>query len=162
MNMNGEMMADRLGVLLEQRQLTVAAAESCTGGLLGGMITVRAGASAYFLGSAVTYANSAKEKLLGVPSAVLAAHGAVSAETAAAMAAGARTLFGADAAVAVTGIAGPGGAVPGKPVGTVFIGVADGRRTETRRYQFSGDRGAVREQTVLAALTQLYGFLGGV
>lgn len=161
MNMNVEIMADRLGLLLEQRQITVAAAESCTGGLLGGMITARAGASVYFLGSAVTYANSAKEKLLGVPTAVLAAHGAVSAETAASMASGARILFGSDVAVSVTGIAGPGGAVLGKPVGTVFISVADGQRAETRRYQFAGDRGAVREQTVLTAITQLYDFLGG-
>jgi PncC family amidohydrolase len=112
-------LASELGRLLSTRGLTLALAESCTGGLIGSLITDVAGSSDYFLGSAVTYANSAKQSFLGVRTETLLAHGAVSAETAAEMAQGARRIFGADIAAAVTGIAGPGGGVPGKPVGLV-------------------------------------------
>jgi PncC family amidohydrolase len=114
-------LARELGRLLSTRGLTLALAESCTGGLIGNLITDVAGSSDYFLGSAVTYANSAKQNLLGVRTETLLAHGAVSAETATEMARGARRIFGADIATAVTGIAGPGGDTPGKPVGLVYI-----------------------------------------
>ena len=114
-------LASKLGRLLTVRGLTLALAESCTGGLVGSLITDVAGSSDYFLGSAVTYANSAKQNLLGVRPETLLAHGAVSVETAAEMAQGARRIFGADIAASVTGIAGPGGGMPGKPVGLVHI-----------------------------------------
>jgi PncC family amidohydrolase len=114
-------LAVELGHRLQERGLTLALAESCTGGLIGDLITDVPGSSDYFLGGAVTYANSAKEHILGVKHDTLLAHGAVSAETAAEMAQGARRLFGADVAVSVTGIAGPGGDMPGKPVGLVHI-----------------------------------------
>lgn len=107
-----------------ERELTIGAAESCTGGLVGKLLTDRPGSSGYFLGSIVCYANSAKEKLLGVPAETLATHGAVSPETAAAMATGARAALGCDFAVSVTGIAGPGGGTPEKPVGLIYMGVA--------------------------------------
>ena len=110
-----------LGRLLNARGLTLALAESCTGGLIGSLITDMTGSSDYFLGSAVTYANGAKEDILGVQHETLLAHGAVSAETAAEMAQGARRIFGAAIAASVTGIAGPGGGIPGKPVGLVHI-----------------------------------------
>ncbi len=114
-------LAVELGALLRARGLTLALAESCTGGLIGNLITDVAGSSDYFLGSAVTYANSAKEGLLGVRHETLAAHGAVSAETAAEMAQGARRIYGADVAASVTGIAGPGGDTPDKPAGLTYI-----------------------------------------
>jgi nicotinamide-nucleotide amidase len=114
-------LAGQVGRLLRQRDLKLALAESCTGGLIGSLITDVPGSSDYFLGSAVTYAYSAKEAILGVRKETLAAHGAVSPETAAEMAQGARRLFGADLAVSVTGIAGPTGAAPNKPLGLVCI-----------------------------------------
>jgi PncC family amidohydrolase len=114
-------LAAELGHRLQECGLTLALAESCTGGLIGNLITDVPGSSDYFLGSAVTYAYSAKENLLGVRHETLLAHGAVSAETAAEMARGARRIFGADIALSVTGIAGPGGSMPGKPVGLVHI-----------------------------------------
>ena len=114
-------LAEQVGRLLTATGLTLALAESCTGGLIGSLITDVPGSSAYFLGSAVCYAYSAKEGILGVRHETLLAHGAVSAECAAEMAQGARRIFGADLAVSVTGIAGPGGGLPNKPTGTTFI-----------------------------------------
>jgi PncC family amidohydrolase len=114
-------MAAEIGRLLIARRLTLAFAESCTGGLAGSLITDIAGSSEYFLGSAVTYAYSAKEGLLGVRHDTLLAHGAVSAETAAEMAWGARRVFRSDIAVSITGIAGPSGGTPDKPVGLVHL-----------------------------------------
>ena len=114
-------LAVALGERLRGRGLTLALAESCTGGLIGSLITDVAGSSDYFLGSAVTYANSAKAGLLGVREETLATVGAVSAETAAQMAQGARRVYGADIAAAVTGIAGPGGGTPEKPTGLTYI-----------------------------------------
>ncbi len=138
--------------LLRARGLTCATAESCTGGGIGSAITSVAGSSEIFLGGVISYANEVKRDVLGVDEAVLASVGAVSSECAAAMATGVRRLTGADIAVAVTGIAGPGGGSAEKPVGTVWFGLAtpDGVRTE--RALFMGDRDRVREQTVVHAL----------
>ena len=133
-------LAIELGCLLSTRGLTLALAESCTGGLIGSLITDVAGSSDYFLGSAVTYANSAKQNLLGVRPETLLAHGAVSAETAAEMAQGARRIFGAEIAAAVTGIAGPGGGMPGKPVGLVHIHLSAADAEIGERHVWDADR----------------------
>jgi len=130
-----------VGELLTERKISVAFAESCTGGLVGHRLTNVPGSSAYYRGGVNAYANSAKEQLLGVPGSLLATHGAVSEEVAGAMAEGARHALGADVAVGVTGIAGPDGGTADKPVGTVCFGLAaSGYPTVTRRYQLWGNR----------------------
>lgn len=131
--------------------VTLATAESCTGGLLGAALTEVAGASDAYLGGVVAYANEVKTGQLGVPEDVIRRHGAVSGEVAAAMAEGARRVFRADVAAAVTGIAGPGGASPGKPVGLVHVHVAAPGGGEARRLDLPGDREAVRARA--SALT---------
>lgn len=145
-------LAERLQGVCLGRGLTVATAESCTGGLAAATITEVPGASGYFVGGVVSYANSAKEELLGVPGAAIAAHGAVSAQVAMAMAAGARARFGAALAVAITGVAGPDGGTEAKPVGLTYVALADGRGTDVRRFSFTGDRTVVRESAVREAL----------
>jgi nicotinamide-nucleotide amidase len=141
---------------LRARGWMVAAAESCTGGLIAAACTSVAGSSDWFERGFVTYSNAAKTELLGVPVATLAAHGAVSEEAVRAMAEGALVHSAAQLAIAVTGIAGPGGAVPGKPVGTVWVALARrGGTTEARRLQLAGDRAAVRTQTVEHTLAWL-------
>lgn len=140
---------------LRERALTLALAESCTGGLVAKSLTDQAGASAAFIGAVVAYADSVKTGLLRVAPETLAAHGAVSAETAREMATGVRTLLGADLALSITGIAGPAGGTPAKPVGTVWIGTATAQRAEARLFHFSGDRRAIREQAAAAALSLL-------
>lgn len=136
--------------------LRLVTAESCTGGLISAALTDVPGASRVFDRGFVTYSNQAKTDLLGVPPFMLKEHGAVSAQVAEAMAAGARVQSGADLAVAVTGIAGPGGATPDKPVGLVYIATASkGQATEATRHDFPGDRTAVRGATVAAALRAL-------
>ncbi|MGY2127781.1 competence/damage-inducible protein A [Blastococcus sp. SYSU DS0617] len=137
---------------LSGRGLTVATAESCTGGLLAGRLSARAGASGYLLGGVTAYANGAKQALLGVPAELLDRHGAVSAEVAAAMADGARTRFGADVGVGITGVAGPGGGTPEKPVGTVHVCVAGPDARLSRALRLRGSRTAVRERSVTMAL----------
>jgi nicotinamide-nucleotide amidase len=138
--------------LLQARGLTLSTAESCTGGLIAAALTAIPGSSATVLAGYVTYSNEAKARMLGVPPDVLAAVGAVSKEVARHMAEGALRDSGADLAVSCTGIAGPGGATAGKPVGLVFIGRARrGMGTEVERHVFPGDRGAVRAATVDAA-----------
>ena len=138
--------------LLRERGLTVATAESCTGGLVAARLTAVPGASDVVVGGVVAYADSVKEGVLGVPAAVLAAHGAVSAETAAAMARGAREQLGADVAVAVTGIAGPDGGTDEKPVGLVFLHASSARGERVARIDFPGDRDTIRARAVVAAL----------
>ena len=130
----------------------LATAESLTGGGIGQAITSVSGASAVFAGGVISYTNEAKNRVLGVPMDILDTCGAVSAPVAKAMAEGARSVIGADVAVAVTGLAGPDGDEFGNPVGTVFIGYADETTAFAREYHFSGDRAAVREQTICAAL----------
>ena len=132
----GKSLPEVIGDLFIKRHLTLAVAESCTGGLIADWLTNRPGSSEYFLMSAVTYANSAKTEILDVPAATIEKHGAVSEETAAAMAAGARKKSGADWALATSGIAGPDGGTPEKPVGTICIGLAGPDGVESRRYRF--------------------------
>ncbi len=134
------------------RGLTLATAESCTGGLLAGRITGVAGSSAYFLGGVVSYSNDAKIALLGVEASALAAHGAVSEVVACQMARGARQRLGADLALSVTGVAGPGGGTPDKPVGLTWIGLADARGERAARFVWESDREGNRARSVEAAL----------
>ena len=143
--------AEKLVELLKRTGKTLSTAESCTGGLIGGAITSVPGSSEIFLGGAISYSNEVKERLLGVEEDTLVDHGAVSEETAREMATGARDLFRTSTAIAVTGIAGPGGATPTKPVGLVYIAVADGPRVVVCRNIFKGDREQVRSQTVATA-----------
>ena len=149
-------LAAELGSLLVARKWKVTAAESCTGGLVAGAITSVAGSSAWFEQSYVTYSNAAKSDRLDVDADLIASHGAVSEPVAKAMAAGALAAAKADLAVAITGIAGPGGATPGKPVGTVCFAWASGNRPpEASTQHFDGDRSAVRRASVVAALEGL-------
>jgi nicotinamide-nucleotide amidase len=142
-----------LGALLAARGWRVATAESCTGGLVAAAITATAGSSGWFDAGFVCYSNAMKTAVLGVPPATLDAQGAVSEAVARAMAEGALARSGADLAVAVTGIAGPGGAVPGKPVGTVCFGWAvRGAATSATTRHFQGDRAEVRRLSALAAM----------
>jgi len=142
-----------LGAALSASGKTVAVAESCTGGLLGGAITSIPGSSLYFSGGVLAYGNSAKISLLAVPPDLIAARGAVSREVAIAMAEGVLSLFRADLAIAVTGVAGPGGGSRGKPVGTVWVAVvAPGAVRYAHRFRFSGGREAVRRESVRASL----------
>ncbi|HSP72595.1 MAG TPA: nicotinamide-nucleotide amidohydrolase family protein [Gaiellaceae bacterium] len=138
--------------LCRARGLTLATAESCTGGLVGARLTSVPGSSDVFLGGIVAYANETKEALLGVPPALLAQHGAVSAETAEAMAVGARRTLAADVAVSVTGVAGPGGAGADKPVGLVFLHAEGPDGGCGLRFEFPGDRDAIRRRATAAAL----------
>jgi nicotinamide-nucleotide amidase len=140
-----------LGLAREQG-LSLAAAESCTGGLVAARLTSVPGASDVFRGSVVSYDNSVKIDQLGVSEETLAAHGAVSAETAAEMAHGAQESLGADVAAAVTGIAGPGGGTPEKPVGLVYLHVSGPGREGARELLLPGDRDAVRRRATAAAL----------
>lgn len=142
-----------VGELLARRGLRLAAAESCTGGMVAAGFTAHAGASAYFEAGYVTYSDAAKERLLGVRGATLGQHGAVSEEVALEMLSGA--LRGADVAVAITGIAGPGGGSPDKPVGTVWIAAGTTARPVARRFHFDGGRARVRADSVVAALDLL-------
>lgn len=148
-------LAASLVARLRAEAWTLATAESCTGGLIAAYLTSVAGSSDAFLGGVVAYANAVKTGQLGVPEATLARHGAVSAETARAMAEGVRARLGADLALSVTGIAGPGGGSPGKPVGLVYIGLAGRAGTKTAEHRFAGDRDAIRLAAVRAALAGL-------
>ena len=141
----------------------LATAESCTGGLIAATCTAVAGSSHWFDRGFVTYSNEAKSELLGVPAALIAAHGAVSEPVALRMAEGALARSAADLAVSVTGIAGPGGAVPGKPVGTVWMALARrGAPAQARLLQLPGSRSEVRASTVRAALAALGDACGAV
>ena len=148
-------LAERLQGICLGRATTVALAESCTGGLIAATITEVAGSSGYFLGGVVSYSNDAKAALLDVPEATLGAHGAVSAQVAKAMAAGAQARFAATLAASVTGVAGPDGGSEAKPVGLTYVGLAAGDRVDVRRFQFAGDRAGNREAAARAALEWL-------
>ncbi len=152
---NLDELASRVIEIFREKGLSLALAESCTGGMIAETITNVAGASDIFYGSAVTYVNSAKEHILGVAHETLEKHGAVSSECAEEMACGARRVYGADVAMSVTGIAGPGGGSEAKPVGTVWFGLATKDGAETFRRRFDGDRAAVRRQTVEEVLRRL-------
>lgn len=150
----------RLHAQLRERRATVTCAESLTGGLLSAALTALAGSSDIFVGGLVTYATPLKTSLLGVPAAVVERHGVVSAECARAMAEGARRVTGATYALSSTGVAGPGPA-DGIPAGTVFVGVAGPAGSTAVALELVGDRGAVRERTVVEAISVLSAILGG-
>jgi PncC family amidohydrolase len=156
---NHQSLEVEVGRLLAEHGLTLALAESCTGGLVGNLITDVPGSSNYFLGSAVTYADSAKEAVLGVRHETLLAHGAVSAETAAEMAQAARRLFGADIAVAVTGIAGPGGGIPEKPVGLTHIHLSAADAEIGERHVWDADRAGNKRKSAEATLALIVQYL---
>ena len=147
-----EPLAAALGRILKAHKLTLSAAESCTGGLVGSLITDIAGSSAYFLGSAGTYCNEMKEKILGVSAKTLAAYTEVSPQTAGEMAEGSCRLYGADIAISTTGIAGPSGGTADKPVGLVYTGIAGPWGTVTHRDVYPGDRREVKERAATRAI----------
>ncbi|MDQ2922740.1 MAG: nicotinamide-nucleotide amidohydrolase family protein, partial [Candidatus Dormibacteraeota bacterium] len=152
---SNEAAGQELGDQLRKGGLTVSVAESCTGGMVGALITDRPGSSAYFFGGVIAYSDDVKRDQLGVSPALLERVGAVSAEVAKAMAEGARSRFGTDLAVGVTGIAGPDSDGSNKPVGLTYIAVASARGTVSREFRFSGDRASNRRQAVLQALRLL-------
>jgi PncC family amidohydrolase len=145
-------LAVRIGERCLALAVRIATVESCTGGLIGHALTEVPGSSAYYVGGFVTYSDDAKQAMVGVPGDVLAAHGAVSAQTALAMAAGGRERTGADIAVSVTGIAGPDGGSTAKPVGLTYVAVADGTGGEVRRYVWPGSRADNKRASAQAAM----------
>jgi nicotinamide-nucleotide amidase len=149
---SNETLEEVVGKSLKMRGYTLATAESCTGGLLAGRITDVPGSSEYFLEGVVSYSNEAKINLLGVPKKLIEIHGAVSEQVAGAMAAGIRKRAGSTFGISVTGVAGPGGGSPEKPVGLVYIALADESQTTTRKFIFPGDRQFIRTLSVNAAL----------
>lgn len=151
-----ETLAELVHKTLTERGLTLATAESCTGGTIASQLTAQAGASAYFKGGVVAYSNAVKECALGVQHSTLEAHGAVSEETAREMAEGVRNRLGADLAIATTGIAGPDGGTKEKPVGTVWIAVADATHTEAQLLSFPGRR---RQQNIDRTVNQAFSML---
>jgi PncC family amidohydrolase len=155
--LEGAELARRLGEALVRAGATLALAESCTGGLVSEWITDVPGSSRYFRGAVVAYADEAKLRLLGVAPATLREHGAVSEHVAAEMAEGAAAAFGASLGLAITGIAGPEGAVQGKPVGTVYLALKTRDRLVARRAQYPGSRAAVRSAAASEALRMALG-----
>ena len=151
----------RVGSLLTQRHLTLVTAESCTGGLVASRITDVAGSSVYFMGGIVAYSYEAKAALLGVSWDTLNGKGAVSKETVIEMARGARKALGADIAVSVSGIAGPGGGTPDKPVGSTWIGLATPSGEEARHFVWDGDRIRNKQLSSEAALQFILDYLEG-
>jgi nicotinamide-nucleotide amidase len=154
---DGRTIDDIVADELRGRGLRLAVAESCTGGMLGGRVTARAGSSDYFAGGVISYSNQAKMDLLGVPPGMLAQYGAVSEEVAGAMAEGVRAALRADYALSITGVAGPDGGTPEKPVGLVYLGCAGPAGTSVRRGVFPGDRDTVRMFSATSALHLLRG-----
>lgn len=150
-----------MGEILRKKGLSLAIAESCTGGLLGMRLTEVSGASHYFRGGIIAYANAVKASVLGIPWETLERHGAVSSECARAMAEGARKLLAADLALAITGIAGPTGGTGEKPVGLVYIALAHAQGTVVERHEFRGSRQGVRWSASEAALDLLFRHLTG-
>jgi nicotinamide-nucleotide amidase len=148
----GESLEEVVGMYLVMRQKTVAVAESCTGGLLSERLTRVPGSSNYFLGGMVCYSNELKTTLAGVPADLITEHGAVSLAVAQAMAEGVRKRTGASLGIGITGVAGPGGGTPEKPVGLVFIALADDNGTQIREFRFPGDRERVRHWATQLAL----------
>ncbi len=146
-------LAQQVGASCRAAGLSLATAESCTGGLVAHLITEIPGSSTYFQGGLVTYADEVKMALVSVPETVLAAHGAVSAQVAVAMAEGARRRLGVDVAVAVTGVAGPDGGTEAKPVGLTYVAVADAAGDEVRKHQWDMDRTGNKRASAAAALS---------
>lgn len=152
-------LAEEVGILLESRGMTLSVAESCTGGMLGSILTSVAGASEWFLGGVTAYSNSLKVSLLKVPGELLLRHGSVSRAAAEAMACGMNHVSGSDLALSVTGIAGPGGGSDSKPVGTVFMAMCNGQRVKVWNEIFEGDRESVRKQASAYILRKLIAYL---
>lgn len=148
-------LVDALAQALLARQARLVTAESCTGGLIAATCTDRAGSSTWFDRAYISYSNAAKTQMLGVPAGLIDQHGAVSEAVARAMAEGACAQSGCTVSVAVTGVAGPSGGSPEKPVGTVWMAWTVNGQTQSARFQFEGDRAAVRAQTVRQALAGL-------
>jgi PncC family amidohydrolase len=148
-----------VGELLRSQGLTLSVAESCTGGLLGHLLTNVPGSSDYFIGGVIAYAYDAKERVLGVRHSTLYDHGAVSEQTALEMARGARRLFGTDLALSVTGIAGPGGGMPDKPVGLVYIALSTRDQNVCHRFAWESDREGNKVHSAQAALELLVAYL---
>lgn len=148
-------LSTQLGKILSSKHLTVSSAESCTGGLLGHVLTGVSGSSEYYLGGIIAYSNQVKESLLGVRPETLAEYGAVSEQTAREMASGVREKLGADIGLATTGIAGPTGGTAIKPVGLVWIGTSTNAKTEAFECQFKGEREEVKNSTVNKVLRHL-------
>ena len=157
--MSKKLLEEQVGQQLLAQGLTIACAESCTGGLLTSRLTDIAGSSAYVMGSVVSYTNRIKETLVGVQHETLLAHGAVSEETAREMAEGIRRAIKTDIGVGITGIAGPGGGTKEKPVGLVFIAVSGPRGTMVKENHFSGTRTEVKRQTTDTALAMASAYL---
>lgn len=149
----------RLGEYLRENNLTLAAAESCTGGLLSHLITNIPGSSDWFMGGVIAYDNAVKTKLLGVKASTINRHGAVSEEIAVEMARGVKKRLDADIGAAITGIAGPGGTRPGKPVGTVYICVASTRKKTVKKFQFKGARVKIKTLSALKAIEMIKRFV---
>jgi nicotinamide-nucleotide amidase len=154
-------LAERVGAVMQTRGLRIVVAESCTGGWIAKALTDVPGSSRWFDGGFVVYADTAKRRLLDAPAAMLATHGAVSEPVVRALAAAARERLGADYAVAVSGVAGPGGGTPEKPVGLVWFAWAAGAATTAESRRFAGDREAVRRQSVAFALERLLDLAAG-
>lgn len=148
-------LARQVHARLHQRGVTVATAESCTGGLVGHVLTEVPGASEWFVGGIVSYSDRLKQDELGVSAETLEHHGAVSAQTCVAMAEGARHRYGAEVAIAITGVAGPDGGSASKPVGLTYVGLADGAGHDVRRFQWHGDRRQNKLDSANAALELL-------
>ena len=143
---------ESVGKMLAGKHLTLAAAESCTGGLLANRITNVSGSSKYFVMGVVAYSNESKTRLLGVPKNLIAKYGAVSSHVAARMAEGIRRLSGSDIGISITGIAGPGGGTKAKPVGLVYISLAGGKKAIAEKFVFKGSRLKIKSQASQAAL----------
>jgi PncC family amidohydrolase len=152
----------QIGNLLRKRGLSLSTAESCTGGLIGHLLTNVPGSSDYYLGGVVAYANDAKMRLLYLPPGLLAQYGAVSRETVLEMARGIRQFLGADLGLSVSGVAGPGGGTVEKPVGTVWVGLASPEGAWARLYHFSGNRQQNKTFSAEAALNLLSDYLHGM
>ncbi len=155
-------LGQEIGSLLRQKKLTLGAVESATGGLISHLITNVAGSSDYYKGSVTAYSNEIKMKVIGVKEAILKQHGAVSPQVAKEMAAGGRQVLAVDVCLADTGIAGPTGAAPGKPVGLFYIGLSHKGGTDSRKYIFSGDREQNKQSAAEAALNWLKEYLLGL
>ena len=153
-------LAERLGQALKARNWTICAAESCTGGLILSSLTDISGSSAYVLGGIVTYSNEAKMQFVGVQESTLKAFGAVSEQTAMEMAMGVQKAFGANVAISVTGIAGPGGGSAEKPVGLVYVGAMVEQVLLVRRFLWTGNRIENKEQSAAAALSFVLELMG--
>jgi len=152
-------LCERVGHMLRAARLTLAVAESCTGGLLGGLLTEVPGSSEYFLGGVIAYADPIKQRMLSVRAETLAAHGAVSAEVALEMARGVLTATGASLGVSITGVAGPGGGTAEKPVGLTYVGLVGPEVERVERRVWMGDRPGNREESAVLALKMVLSYL---